>query len=302
MECDIMNKKHIIQYLRIIGRLYPDNHLELRPSYLTDNPRHPKEDPKGSITVNLYDNKEKLLLKHRLSTKYYCTGRRVLPELAVRGEIPFPKDTRILRFFKEDVVIHEIRVNEGKPEVKILWEPSTQVKGKQKITWRGIHTKNQPLQYFLRYTRNNGKTWQRVSLRTDKKSHDIDFDQLPGGRQCRIAVVATDGINTYIEKSRSFYVSIKPCKAMILEPEDNKIFAKNQPVLLRGQGYYMEENKAELKNLFWSSSKDGKLGKGMLIEVSKLSAGTHQISLVAGTENRVGETTISIHIGRKAKE
>jgi hypothetical protein len=125
----------------------------------------------------------------------------------------------------------------------------------------------------------------------------VDFDLLPGGDRCRIGVLATDGVNTIVAESPSFAVPVKPCRAMILAPEDGSSFAIGELVLLQGQGYYLEEQQAETEELVWTSSQAGELGRGMTVEVKGLSPGLHRITLRAGTGERAGEASISIGIG-----
>jgi hypothetical protein len=197
-------------------------------------------------------------------------------------------------------MIHEIIVSEGKPKVHLTWEPQESVEGKQTITWIGKHSQDLLLHYLVRYT-HNGETWQPIGLGTEEPQQEIDFDKLPGSNQCKFVIVATDGVNTIEVESKSFRVPVKLCQAMILSPEDDATFASNEPVTLQGQGFYLEENRAETEALVWTSSKDGELGKGMILQVSKLSPGSHRIMLTAGTGERAGKATIKIRIGREAK-
>jgi hypothetical protein len=282
--------------LRIIGRLLPDNRLELMPSYTTYDSRNSKEDLDSPLVAKLYNKEGELILRYHLSAIPFIAAGRVLPELAVRGRIPFPKDTSLIRFYRDDVMLHEIKVSEEKPEVNLTWEIPEVVSGKQTIMWEGHHPGGQRLQYFLRYTHNNGERWQRIGWRTEEMNQEIDFNHLPGGKNCRVSVVATDGANTATDMSIPFQVDIKPCIAMILSPDDGDTFNEESPVLLQGQGFYMEENKAETEALVWTSSRDGELGRGTIVQTSKLSSGRHGITLVAGTGHRAGKATVSIHI------
>jgi hypothetical protein len=290
------------QYLRVIGRLYPDNRLHLRPAYLTDNPRNSREDPNSSLIAELLDEEGTLLLRYGLHVRPYFAGGKALPEVAVRGKIPFPTNTRTVRFYHRNIMIYELKVSEGKPRLRLTWDAPKTVEGKHTITWVGEHPQRLALQYFLRYTHTGGETWQRVGWRTDETRQEVDFDQLPGGEQCQVAVVATDGANTVTVETKSFRVPVKPCIPMIFAPEDGTEFAPDEPVLLRGQGSYMEENTAETEALVWTSSQDGELGRGMSLEVPNLSSGFHRITLTAGTDERAGKATISIRIGREAKQ
>lgn len=288
------------KYLRVLGRLHPDNRLILRPSYLTSNPRNSREPDTSPLTAELLDESGRLLLRHRLRAIPYTGDRMVFRELAVRGKVPFPAATRIVRFLRDGLVLHEIQVSKVAPKVQLNWSPKGTVAGTQKIRWQGKHEEGLLLHYFLRYSHNDGETWQRASFGTDQSDATIDFDQFPGGKACRLAVVATDGVNTVTAESGKFSVGVKPCRAIILSPGGGEVFAVGEPVLLQGQGFYLEENSPELEGLDWKSSRDGKLGTGRLLQTTELSDGDHKITLTAGTGPRAGQETVSIWIGERS--
>jgi chitinase len=89
---------------------------------------------------------------------------------------------------------------------------------------------------------------------------------------------------------------------MILSPEDGATFAPDETINLQGQGLYLEENQPETEALVWTSSKDGELGTGTIVDNPRLSPGSHHITLIAGTGERAGKSTISIQIRGEAKE
>ena len=48
-------------YLKISGRIYYDNQIFLRPSYLSSNPRDSVSDEHSAVRVELYDKNDELL-------------------------------------------------------------------------------------------------------------------------------------------------------------------------------------------------------------------------------------------------
>jgi len=152
----------------------------------------------------------------------------------------------------------------------------------------------------MRYTHTDGERWSRLGWRTDSRAAEVDFAQLPGGDRLRLAVVATDGVNTTMAESPTFRVVVKPCRAMILAPEDGATVAAGGTVLLRGQGYYLEEVRPETEALAWNSSQDGDLGLGMLLGWSPCAGGEHRVTLVAGTGGRQGTTEITVRVHEPA--
>jgi hypothetical protein len=115
----------------------------------------------------------------------------------------------------------------------------------------------------------------------------------------RSAVVATDRANTVTAVSDPFRVEVKPPHAIVLGLADGATLPSGKLVLLRGQGYYLEEERAELDDLVWTSSRDGDLGKGAFVEVPRLSDGTHRVTLAVGSGDRASRASITVQVGRE---
>ena len=287
-----------VRYLRVIGRLYRDGRLRLRPCYLTTEA--PWTDREGSgdspLAVELLAGTGESLGRYPLRVYSQCTfdGRPATD--AVRGWVPFHPDTHAVRFTNRGRVVHEIRRAERPPEISLTWRPSEEVHGRHRITWEARAARPAALQFFLRFSHTGGRTWQRVGWRTEEREAPVDFDQLPGGERCLLAIVATDGIDTTTVESPPFAVSLKPCLASIVAPVDGAVVAPGGPVHLIGQGFWMEESRIERERLRWASSLDGDLGRGASVRVDRLSEGRHRITLAAGEGNRVGTESITVTV------
>jgi len=290
-----------VRYLRLIGRLYPDNRLVLRPAYLTDDPRFLPSGDRHALQAELLDDDGRVLARSPVPATPYCTMSRLSTTLAVRADLPFAEKTRRIRFLRDDVLVHEIDVPPHSPRVKLTWRSGAEVRGKSRITWRADHPDGNALHYIVRYSHDDGATWRRIGDRTSETSAAIDFAALPGGKRCRVAVLATDGVNTDIARSGAFAVPVKACVALVLAPEDGTRITPGEALTLRGQGFYLEEQAAELEDLIWSSDRDGELGRGPLITVGAPSAGRHRITLVAGRGRRAGKAVVAVEVGRATK-
>ena len=292
-----VNNESDVVYLRLIGRLDPDNRLRLRPGYLTPRPRQIEEQPDSELVAVLLDDDRKELLRYGVPLLAYCADGEVVKSLAVRATIPFHPSTRAIVFERDGIVIHEIDVEPGQPEVRLTWNPQARtIEGTQEITWEAEHPTQMPLEFFLRYSHDGDETWQRASMRTRRKRLALDFDGLPGGRRCRVSVVATDGVNTAIATSRQFAVPVKPCRALVLAPEDGSVFRESETILFEGQGYYLEERRPELEALRWSSEPAGVEGTGPVLTSSDLAPGRYTVTLEAGEGPRIGRERVSIEV------
>jgi hypothetical protein len=284
-------------YLRLIGRLEADNRLRLRPGYLTSRPRQIDAQPDSDLVAVLLDEDRRELLRYGVPLLPYCVEGEIVTSLAVRATIPFHSATRAIVFEHDGLAIHELEVAPEPPRVRLTWNPrAKEVSGTQQITWDAEHPTRMPLEFFLRYSHDGGETWQRASMRTGRKRYALDFDALPGGRRCRVAVVATDGVNTAIARSRQFAVAVKPCRALLLSPEDGAVFAETEPILFEGQGYYLEERRPELEALRWSSEPAGVEGAGPVLTTSHLAPGKYTVTLEAGEGERAGRERVSIEV------
>ena len=295
-RCTVSEKP--VRYLRLIGRLRADNRLDLRPGYLTSTPRFWRREPEGPLRAEMSDADDRVLLRQGVPAAPYCFGAGTTRDLAVWADLAFPEGTRRIRFFRDDVLVHTIEVQRRKPRLSLTWSPPARVSGKRRVTWRAKHPDGAPLEFLVRYSHDNGETWRRVGKRTAESGATIDFRRLSGGERCRIAVLATDGANTVLARSKAFAVPVKGCKATIASPADGERVAVGELVVLQGQGFHVEAFEIELDDLVWISDRDGELGHGPVVPVRDLSRGRHVLTLTAGGGKRDARASVTIRVGR----
>jgi hypothetical protein len=219
------------------------------------------------------------------------------PFRIAEGTIPLPAETRLVNFLLDDVVVEEYRVPEGEPRTELTNIPEPGARGIVTIAWTSDHPEGAPLTHVAAFSADDGTSWQPVALPTSGNDVQLDLDALPGGESCRVCVKTTDGVHTISTVSEPFPLPVKPCLAMILAPETGLRVEQGTAVQLQGQGYWLEEHRAEFENLFWSSSIAGGLGRGSSVEVDGLESGTHEITLAAGEGDRIGTSSIEIAVG-----
>ena len=288
------------QYLRVIGRLYPDLRLRLRPGYLSDKPQWIDREGDSPLAVELIDEAGERIATFPLRLLASCGGDTSAgAALGVRGWIPLHPQTRSVRYVYRGRVLFEQRRSEAGPRTAFTWKPPERVNGQQRVRWKAEHPEGSVMQFFLRYSHDDGQTWNRIGGRTEAREQTVDFDQLPGGERCLLALVATDGINTSVVESEPFRIVEKPCYAMILCPLDGANLPAGQPVHLEGQGYWLEEARTEREALEWVSSVDGQIGRGAAVEAA-LSPGRHTLTLLAGSGQRQSKAGVTVTVGKDA--
>jgi hypothetical protein len=106
-------------------------------------------------------------------------------------------------------------------------------------------------------------------------------------------VTASNGLRATRIETEPFSVREKPCAAVIMRPVDGEELVSD--VVLVGNGWWREEGRPELQALSWASDVQGELGRGRQVAV-RLELGTHHITLRAGTEERAGEQSVTVHV------
>jgi hypothetical protein len=283
-----------MKYLYVSGRLADDNGFTLRPGYLDERPRRIQRQ-ESPFAVEMLDARDKPLLRFPLPLRDICAfgAREVSTARPVHGWVPFPEGTRSLRFVHQRIIVHELAVSEAAPEIALTSAPARGAGGTVILEWRAKHAQGLPLSFFCRYSNDDGAGWQRIGFRTTETRKTFDLDHLPGGKKCVFEVVATDGVNTTAVRTAAFTVAPKPLMAIIRAPHDGDRIPAGQRVLLNGHGFSIDEQRIESEALVWTSSRDGELGNGRLVEVT-LSTGEHIITLEAGEGDRRGHERVTV--------
>jgi hypothetical protein len=267
--------------------------LTLFPGFATDDPRGAVEDPVSPIQVELADLRGTPLAVYRVPAVVPCTDDQPSDDLLIMGKVRWDEQCRSIRFLLDREPVAEIAVPEHAPEVRVTWEPPEPPGGRQDITWWARHPDDAPLHYLVAYSNTAGRSWIPVTMVTPESQANISLDQLPGGDSCMFRVLATDGFHTTTADSRPFTLPPRPCQTFILNPQDGVRLDRGQPVILSGQGYWREEDRPEQDQLHWTSSRDGDLGSGPVIEVT-LSPGSHDLILTAGEGERAGRDQVTV--------
>jgi hypothetical protein len=120
---------------------------------------------------------------------------------------------------------------------------------------------------------------------------------LPGGTQCYVRILASDGVNTGEGDAGPFIVMGKEPTALIDAPADGAAYAPGENVLFEGDGFDPEDGSLPDDSLTWSSDRDGALGRGRTVECNDLSAGEHVITLAVSDSTGYGATAhITLYI------
>jgi len=165
------------------------------------------------------------------------------------------------------------------------------------VAWQGDDADGDPLSYSVQYSCDGGATWEPLAADLAETSFNLDTTALPGGEQCLLRVLATDGVNVGEDQSNgAFTVTRKAPSVRILFPGGGW-YTPAQTVVVEGVAYDLEDGDLSGDALLWSSDVDGVLGSGGSQAFSDLTPGEHTITLTAAdSDEGTGSDSITIQV------
>lgn len=289
-------------FLRLRGRLGADGRLRLRPGYLVRRRRDVSSRGPWHLVAEVRSRDGSLLSRTPVTVRTYCRdGSHAGPSgaLSVFVEVPLTSGAarvdliRLDPSGREPVALANVEIAASAPRVRLIDPPRGEVRGRQVVRWEADGDPP-PVQFRVRYTHDDGRTWQPLVRPTAEREAVVDFDEFPGGERCRVAVLATNGTLSSEAVSEPFSVAPKACRAMIHEPPAAARLPSGDVVLV-GNGWWLESMTPELEDLEWTSDRQGVLARGRTARVT-LSPGRHVITLRAGRGDRAGEASIDVEV------
>lgn len=238
----------------------------------------------------------------RLSLTYFTPSEPTETEQEERlgyisEQIPWIDGTRRVVVLYRGRSVAERVVSFGVPSVEVLFPNGGETLGERvTVRWVGSDPDGGALRYALQYTNDDGATWETVAADLTVNEFDVDLSKLPGGRNCRFRVIATDGVNTVVDDSDgSFEVGRKPPQVRIVQPATGSILTVGQQFLFVAQGYDPDGDPILDSAYVWRSDRQGDLGVGSRVDASWLALGEHEISVTV-VDNDGLESTERIRV------
>jgi hypothetical protein len=289
----------VTRYLTITGTLLDETTLRLTHGFTLDEPPGPpppggERSPDVLIVENL-DAEGRVLGRGLVPTVPLCAYRTALPapRLAA-GAVAVPEDTYALRFVFHDREVHHFAVPRATPEVRLAWRPDGEQAGARVIRWEASHPERAELAFVVLYS-NDERSWIPLCLPQPETETAVDFDEMPGGEECRIRVLASDGLHTAVADSEAFSVRRKGPQPLILFPDDGAELPAGVPVTLWGQAMSPEDPGRDSSELRWTSSLDGELGTGPTVDAA-LSVGDHTLTLTVNGGVHYAFVTVTVRL------
>ncbi len=216
--------------------------------------------------------------------------------------VDLPADTVRIQVCIYGEVAAELQHTDNSPEVSVL-SPNggEELPGGVTITWSASDADANDannLRCTVEFSHNNGIDWSILAINLDVNNLTVDSNYLPGGPNCLVKVIVSDGWNSSEDTSDAiFSVLTKPPVVTILDPEDGATLSVSDSIVGRCTAYDPETGDITDANAIqWSSNIDGFLGKGDLTSFH-LSLGNHILSVtVTDPESKIAYDSVRIRV------
>jgi hypothetical protein len=236
------------------GAVLQDGELELQPGFVTEG--EPSQE-KGDLMVEALGRGGRPLAITRLPLNIPCGGPGGETAPMAVGLVAFPERTTGLRVSLEGRVLVEQTAPPDPLEVNVEWPAS--LSGVETVRWRASAD---ACIASLGYSNDGGKTWTPVALPGPGDTIEVDTRALPGGRECLLELVSTDGFHTERVRSDLYEIESKGWVLWILSPAAGARLPVGEAVQLAAQAYHFEERRGGFDGIEWESSAGGALGTG----------------------------------------
>jgi len=255
--------------------------------------------PQGTKTVQLQDVQGEILFGVDFEASFEALDSKE-PANVAAFSLVLPADPRVASvvLFSEGKEVFRINRSPNSPEVKITEicsaggcnAPDQPFAGAVEIHWEASDQDDDPLLFSLQYSPDGGETFVPLAVNLRSEPFLLDTRDIAGttNGDGLIRLIATDGLNTSMHVVNVSIPDRKAPTVLITEPPTpepgggtpSPVYVRaGSPLILIGHGYDPEDGFLPEESLQWSSSVDGPLGTGRLLQATRLSKGGHTISL-----------------------
>jgi len=279
--------------LYVSGTIYANGTIKLDNWYILEG----KPDPfiaenQGKYTFKCLSSNGEVLYNMSI-------GQETEEPLVFSFLMPFPDETSRVVISDGENILAEVPRSENAPSVSVP-QLNKSSNGLLEVSWSARDLDGDELRYSVLYSNDGGETWICMAIELNETKYRIDPSQLPGGNQCLVKIIATDGFNTGYNESEFFTVANKAPSAFIRSPKKDEVFQFGEEIVFKGIAYDPEGQDGLIAE--WSSNLDGILGYGETLQVANLSEGTHEITFtVMDSNGNIAEDKMTLTVKERSQ-
>lgn len=272
-------------------RVYRNGKVELLSSYIVDRVNaHDNSPVAEGVMLDIHGANDEVISSHR------CHRHNAYQDLDgsfvdYHEIIPWSEGLTGFSVLRNGEVIDTIKPDNKKVEMKLDDPRRVQRNGDMMHLKWNIDSENGEKPAMIRYSNDNGETWQAIAADNTSSSHLVNLDLLPGGKACRLEVIAS-GLHKSSVQTEAFEVLIKPRQGYLYSPREGQTFKVGTSITFLGGGYSPDHDPCSFDEVSWLSSLQGHLGTGNQLVKDNLIPGTHRITMTmpdgAGGEAKTG--------------
>jgi hypothetical protein len=275
------------QYLFIAGHLNPDGTAAFFPFEVINSSENKTSVPPGSgYRMALRDGSGNVLASYDFQP--LVTHAEPNEPIGFSLVVPFDPAMKRVSLYQDNTLLADRKASSHAPQVTLLTPNGGEDwSGQQTITWQGTDADNDPLTYTVEYSPDGGQTWTPLNTGLTTNSLDVNFDTVPGSKDARVRVSASDGMNTTAALSANgFNVPIKGPQISINQPAKGASYLESVPFMVSAEAFDWQDGPINNPDSYsWSSDKDGQLGSGSWIVLSSLTPGEHTLTVTVSDSN-----------------
>jgi len=165
------------------------------------------------------------------------------------------------------------------------------------VAWSGSAANGLPLTYLLQYTADGGTNWETVALDIATNALRIASETLQGSTNAYLRVTACDGMNQASALTGPLTVPEPAPQVEIVQPVPGDTITGQEPVILRADGWDMQDGELASTQFQWTDSVSGSLGTGgeLVLDPAQFSEGSHVFTVTA-TDSAGEQSTASVQV------
>jgi hypothetical protein len=194
--------------------------------------------------------------------------------------MPFDANTAVIRLVERNTqtILDSIQLSSNTPSVQFDGPATINGDGTMSLAWTGTDGDDDLLRYVLQYSPDGVR---KIALIVDgvEEEATIPTDYLPGSATGMLILYATDGVNTSPVATLPIALPKQGPAVAITAPGDGDVLLLDEPVVLRGEGWDVEDGLLPEADLVWYVDEE-MVGNGRLLPILDLAEGTHTARLV----------------------
>ncbi len=201
------------------------------------------------------------------------------------------EEGRALQIAKEEEVVWRKDRPAQKPKFKAV-DASLTKDDRLQLSWSYDTPAAEEMKVWLRWSRDQGKTWNGLAVNRRGTAADLPTDDLPAG-QLTFEVVAHDGFHSVSAVSQPVELPERAPLLSIIRPHQGAPLAAHRPLRLLASATTRSRNVLSDEQLVWYID-DQEVGRGRDVWVNAPGKGDHEIKFAA--DDPAGQADVSLSV------